>query len=109
MTSLDYFYEEILMPICSLAVDIVSNCGEFVLVVLDGLLTLVYFLTIPLWIIPYLIIRHKRNKRIETKEETPKSSLERLLEIDERAQCINEKLYELEKTNTKGATDERAD
>ena len=69
MTSLDFFYEEILMPICSFVVDMVLNFADLVLDFLDFLLTLVYFITIPLWIIPYLIIRHKRNKRRATDEK----------------------------------------
>ena len=54
MKSLDYFYEEILCPVLS---DIGENVVE---PILDWLLLLLYWVTLPLWIVPYLIFRGKK-------------------------------------------------
>lgn len=54
MKSLDYFYEEILCPLLS---DIGENVVE---PVLESLLLLLYWITLPLWIVPYLIFRNRK-------------------------------------------------
>lgn len=54
MKSLDYFYEEILCPVLS------NICEYFVEPVLDWLILLFYWITLPLWIVPYLILRGKK-------------------------------------------------
>lgn len=54
MKSLDYFYEEILSPI-------LSYIGEYVVVpLLNWFILLLHWITIPLWIVPYLIFRRKK-------------------------------------------------
>lgn len=54
MKSLDYFYEEILLPK-------LSDISEYIVEpVLEGLLIFVYWITLPLWIVPYLIFRGKK-------------------------------------------------
>lgn len=63
MKSLDYFYEDILKPVIE---DLV---GFVVDELIDILLTIAYFVTIPLWIVPYAIIRNKRNKRVKNDEK----------------------------------------
>ena len=55
MKSLDYFYEEILSPT-------LSYFGEHVVEPLIELFLLIlYWITIPLWIVPYLIFRRKKD------------------------------------------------
>jgi hypothetical protein len=54
MKSLDYFYEEILSPILS---DIGENVVE---PMLETLLLSLYWIMLPLWIVPYLIFRGKK-------------------------------------------------
>lgn len=54
MKSLDYFYEEILCPVLS---DIGENVVE---PMLETLLLSLYWITLPLWIVPYLIFRGKK-------------------------------------------------
>lgn len=54
MMTLDYFYEEILCPVLS---DIYENLVE---PVAESLLCFVYWITLPIWIVPYLIFRGKK-------------------------------------------------
>ena len=65
MKTLDYFYEEILTPVCLGLVDIII---ALFCAVLEIMLAVVIFITVPLWIVPYAIIRNKRNKRRSTDE-----------------------------------------
>lgn len=53
MKMLDYIYEEILCPAW-------ENVSEFILQMLDCMFTALVFITIPLWIVPYLIVRKRR-------------------------------------------------
>lgn len=59
MHTLDYFYEEILTPILSWIGDnIILPMCEYALLAL-------IWVTLPIWIIPYLIIRKKKGKWYE--------------------------------------------
>ena len=53
MKCFDYIFEEILTPACETIVEL----GEFLL---ELLLYAVFLLTVPIWIIPYLIIKNKK-------------------------------------------------
>lgn len=56
MKTLDYFCEEILFPFIQ---DVVIYIA---VPVLNTLLMILLWTTLPIWILPYLILRKKRNK-----------------------------------------------
>ena len=60
MKIFDYFYKEVLNPTLEQI-----NETFFALIdwMLNGLLALVLWVTIPIWIIPYLIIKHRKGKK----------------------------------------------
>lgn len=53
MKILDYFYEEVLTPALSDLVDFATR-------VLEILIMILLWITIPIWIVPYLIFRNKK-------------------------------------------------
>lgn len=54
MMTLDYFYEEILVPVCDwLGENIVAP-------MLNASLTALLWISLPFWIVPYLIVRKRR-------------------------------------------------
>lgn len=61
MKTLDLFYDEILVPIG-------ERIAEISEVFLELLIVVVLFITVPLWIVPYKIIKHRENKKGETDE-----------------------------------------
>lgn len=58
MTLLDYVYENV-KDSANNVLDMVDSLGEFVLNVLIGI---VVYGTLPLWLIPYLIIKKRKEK-----------------------------------------------
>ena len=59
MKSFDFIFEEILTPACETLVEL----GEFLL---EILLYTVFLITVPIWLIPYLIIKNKKGSKDET-------------------------------------------
>jgi hypothetical protein len=62
MKIFDYFYEEILVPSLESMNGVVFPLIELML---NGFLTAVLWVTVPIWIIPYLIIKHRKGKSHE--------------------------------------------
>ena len=59
MKIFDYFYEEILVPSLESINELVFPIIEWML---NGLLAVVLWVTVPIWIIPYLIIKRRKGK-----------------------------------------------
>lgn len=60
MRIFDYFYEEILVPTL---VSVNEVLFPFIEMILNGLLAAVLWITVPIWLIPYLIIKHKKERK----------------------------------------------
>lgn len=56
MKTLDYIYETYLIPI-------VQMVSELVVYIVTILLTAVFIVTAPIWIIPYLIVKRRKENR----------------------------------------------
>ena len=66
MKILDYFYDEFLTPVF----DEIKSLIQWVYVFLLGI---VLYLTCPIWIIPYLVIKHRKKNKTESGEENEKN------------------------------------
>lgn len=56
MKTLDYFYEEVVCPAVERAVEIARDIAIFIA---NALIMVVLWITLPIWIIPYFIIKKK--------------------------------------------------
>ena len=57
MKALDYFYEEILHPVC----ESIEECLVIAVTKISNWIILCFlWLTVPVWIVPYLILRNRR-------------------------------------------------
>ena len=60
MKVFDYFYENYFLPLVENITDTGQTIWEVFLTVVEWLVVVVFFITIPLWLIPYSVVKKKR-------------------------------------------------
>lgn len=65
MKIFDYFYKNYLVPVF----EAVSAFFPFIEFMLNAFLVCVLFITTPVWIVPYLIIKHRKKRKADRYEK----------------------------------------
>lgn len=65
MKIFDYFYENYFVPVVEYVSELFYSLGNFML---NALFVGVLFITAPVWIFPYLIIKYRKERKADNNE-----------------------------------------